>query len=186
MWDLSSLTRDRTHTLALEVQSLNHWTTWRVPGLCLLTFCLPLASLPSQVLGPLWLPQLNGSLSHYCRLSSRRSGPVSHHRECLPWLSFLPAVDPLSPPPPNEGQREPLPGKGLWRRGREALCKTASEALHPQCCEEGLLGTDPCKEFQRKKLQVKSWACLRNSSYLYSLNLCDSLQKTMREQVSCD
>ena len=123
MWDLSSLTRDGTHTLALEVRSLNHWTTRKVPGLCLLTFCLPLASLPSWVLGPLWLPQLNRSLSHYCRLSSRRSGPVSHHRECLPWLSFPPgwAVDPLSPPPPNEGQREPFPGKGLWRRGSEAL-----------------------------------------------------------------
>ena len=25
MWDLSSLTRDQTHTPALESQSLNHW-----------------------------------------------------------------------------------------------------------------------------------------------------------------
>lgn len=33
----------------------------------------------------------------------------------------------------------------------------------------GVLGTDPEKEFQRKKPQVKSWACLSNSSYRYSL-----------------
>lgn len=33
----------------------------------------------------------------------------------------------------------------------------------------GVLGTDPEKEFQRKKPQVKSWACLSNSSYHYSL-----------------
>ena len=31
MWDLSSPTRDRTHTPALEVWSLNHWTAMEVP-----------------------------------------------------------------------------------------------------------------------------------------------------------
>ena len=31
MWDLSSLTRDRTCTPAVEAQSLNHWTTREVP-----------------------------------------------------------------------------------------------------------------------------------------------------------
>ena len=31
MWDLSSLTRDRTQAPALEVQSPNHWTSKEVP-----------------------------------------------------------------------------------------------------------------------------------------------------------
>ena len=31
MWDLSSLTRDRTHTPALEVQSLDPWTARNIP-----------------------------------------------------------------------------------------------------------------------------------------------------------
>lgn len=31
MWELSSLTRDWTHTSALEAWSLNHWTTREVP-----------------------------------------------------------------------------------------------------------------------------------------------------------
>ena len=30
MWDLSSLTRDQTHTLVLEAQSPNHWTARKV------------------------------------------------------------------------------------------------------------------------------------------------------------
>ena len=30
MWDLSSLTRDRTHTPCIGRQSLNHWTTREV------------------------------------------------------------------------------------------------------------------------------------------------------------
>ena len=34
-WDLSPLTRDRTHAPAVEVQSLNPWTTKEVPkGAC--------------------------------------------------------------------------------------------------------------------------------------------------------
>ena len=32
MWDLSSLTRDGTHTPCLGRQSLNHWTAREVPG----------------------------------------------------------------------------------------------------------------------------------------------------------
>ena len=41
MWDLSSLKRDWTHNPpAMEVQSLNHWTTREVPcGLIFLTLC---------------------------------------------------------------------------------------------------------------------------------------------------
>ena len=31
MWDLSSLTTDRTHVPSVEAQSLNHWTTREVP-----------------------------------------------------------------------------------------------------------------------------------------------------------
>ena len=31
MWDLSSLTRDQTHTPVVEARSLNHWTTREVP-----------------------------------------------------------------------------------------------------------------------------------------------------------
>ena len=31
MWDLSSLPRDGTHAPAVEVQSLNHWTTREAP-----------------------------------------------------------------------------------------------------------------------------------------------------------
>ena len=33
MWDLSSPTRDRTHTPCIGRQSLNHWTTSEVPAL---------------------------------------------------------------------------------------------------------------------------------------------------------
>ena len=36
MWDHSSPTRDQTLTLALEVRSLNHWTTREVPKECTL------------------------------------------------------------------------------------------------------------------------------------------------------
>ena len=32
MWDLSSPTRDRTHTPCIGRQSFNHWTTREVPG----------------------------------------------------------------------------------------------------------------------------------------------------------
>ena len=32
MWDLSSLTRDQTHTLCIGRQSLNHWTSREVPA----------------------------------------------------------------------------------------------------------------------------------------------------------
>ena len=31
LWDLSSLTRDQTHTLCIGRQSLNHWTSREVP-----------------------------------------------------------------------------------------------------------------------------------------------------------
>jgi len=31
MWDLSSLTRDRTQALAVKGWSLNHWTARKVP-----------------------------------------------------------------------------------------------------------------------------------------------------------
>ena len=31
MWDLSSLTKDRTACPVLEAQSLNHWTARKVP-----------------------------------------------------------------------------------------------------------------------------------------------------------
>ena len=33
MWDLSSPTRDQTHILCIERQSLNHWTVREVPHL---------------------------------------------------------------------------------------------------------------------------------------------------------
>ena len=33
MWDLSSLTRDRTRTPCIGRRSLNHWTAREVPGL---------------------------------------------------------------------------------------------------------------------------------------------------------
>ena len=36
MWDLSSSTRDQTHTPCVRRQSLNHWTTWEVPLIHLL------------------------------------------------------------------------------------------------------------------------------------------------------
>ena len=32
MWELNSLTRDRTCTLCIGRWSLNHWTTWEVPA----------------------------------------------------------------------------------------------------------------------------------------------------------
>ena len=34
MWDLSSPTWDRTHTLCLGKRSLNHWTSREVPKFC--------------------------------------------------------------------------------------------------------------------------------------------------------
>ena len=40
MWDLSSLTRDRTHTPCIGRRSLNHWTTREVPGERVLIKCV--------------------------------------------------------------------------------------------------------------------------------------------------
>ena len=36
MWDLSSLTRDQTHTLCNGRGSLNHWSAREVPIFCLI------------------------------------------------------------------------------------------------------------------------------------------------------
>ena len=55
MWDLSSLTRDRTCTPALEVQSLNHWTSRDIPEITFSSyffltyfFSAPLNGLPAS------------------------------------------------------------------------------------------------------------------------------------------
>ena len=48
MWDLSSLTRNQTYAPAVEVQSLNHWTTREVPFVAYFipnSFCLLVPSL---------------------------------------------------------------------------------------------------------------------------------------------
>ena len=37
MWDLSSLTKDRTHVLCIRRQILNHWTTREFSGMSFLT-----------------------------------------------------------------------------------------------------------------------------------------------------
>ena len=37
MWDLSSPTRDRTHTPCIGRRSLNHWATRKAPKLTILT-----------------------------------------------------------------------------------------------------------------------------------------------------
>ena len=56
MWDLSSPTRDQTLTPALEVQSVNHWTT-------------------RQVLGNLFLISMEVSM-YYRATSSRLRPPI--------------------------------------------------------------------------------------------------------------
>ena len=74
MWDLSSLTRDRTWTLCIGSQSLNHWTTREVPyflAVLGLRFCVRAFPICGER-GPLFIT-MRGSLTV-------AASPVAEHR----------------------------------------------------------------------------------------------------------
>ena len=48
VWDLSSLTRDRTHTPCIGRQSLSHWTSREVPWYSILKFKIIMANIGKQ------------------------------------------------------------------------------------------------------------------------------------------
>ena len=102
-WDLSSLTKDQTHSLCLGRQSLNHWSTREIPvisflllflqshvGFCHTTrinhsypFSLSLLSLP-----PLPLSRPSRS-SHGTRLGPLCHIATSHQLSILPLTVYL-------------------------------------------------------------------------------------------------
>ena len=96
MWDLSSLTRDRTQALALRVQSLKHWTTREV---------IHFSVVAAQSLSTVWFFVTSWTAAHQASLSFTISQsllklisiesvmPSNHLIHCRPLL-LLPSVFP--------------------------------------------------------------------------------------------
>ena len=78
MWDLSSLTRDQTHTPCIGRQSLNHWTAREVLGMMsffkkiYLLFIFGCVGSSFLCEGFLWLRQVGATLHRDARASHYR------------------------------------------------------------------------------------------------------------------
>ena len=89
MWNLSSLTRDQTHTLCVERWSLNHWTVGEVPQTFCTHHCLCFPSQPGRRALSHYSPQILSHLSPHPESESRSviSDSLRPHGLYSPWNS---------------------------------------------------------------------------------------------------